>query len=621
MTASLPSVSLADSLIQALRQPGQERLLDLVRNPLRLSLLCQTWNGRSLPDTQAQLYENYLKKVYTWNHNLDILNDQATRCRTNITELKKQLNQQLGELAKAALDLPQEHFRLSQRLVEQYLGDEIDNKSLCYLALRLGWLNRVGLDSQSQAIFAFYHATFQEYFAALAVDDWDYFLPQNHVNFPVAGKEYRIFEPQWKQVILLWLGREDVGDEEKEGFIEKLVNFKDGCGEWNFEKVDRGFYEYRAYFLAAAGSNEFNACSLADKVVRQVVKWGIGYFNINIESQEWVTFLKSVEKGAREVIRKTIRQRAISELLDIFKHCPEEYIPLEAAFSLDEITQENLIVNAALDRLQKTTQVKLAGRGVGENLGQLAQGIEDEKTCKASIEIFDPALVRLQEITGLKLIGRGVGEILSPLKQGISEDIPALVRLLEFSEDENTRKIAVESLGRIAQANPIAIRALVQLLETTENENTRKIAVESLGRIAQANPIAIEALVQLLKTTENEDICSSAAESLGRIAQANLIAIEALVQLLKTTENKDTRRSAAESLEKILTTPEQYAGVASALKDNLSGEAYQNNFDRFEEHYKVVWNCAANLSYPQFYQVWHRNQPPPNPPTLLHRQQ
>ncbi|MGL4503740.1 MAG: hypothetical protein ACRCU2_32065, partial [Planktothrix sp.] len=36
---------------------------------------------------------------------------------------------------------------------------------------------------------------------------------------------------QWKQVILLWVGREDV---EKEGFIRALVEFEDGCG---------GFYQ------------------------------------------------------------------------------------------------------------------------------------------------------------------------------------------------------------------------------------------------------------------------------------------------------------------------------------------------------------------------------------------
>ncbi len=41
------------------------------------------------------------------------------------------------------------------------------------LALQLGWLNQVGIsENQGEKVYAFYHATFQEYFAALAIDNW-----------------------------------------------------------------------------------------------------------------------------------------------------------------------------------------------------------------------------------------------------------------------------------------------------------------------------------------------------------------------------------------------------------------------------------------------------------------
>ncbi|MBP0030710.1 hypothetical protein [Roseofilum sp. Guam] len=260
--------NLADSLIDALHEPGREKLRDLVRNPLRLMLLCHTWKqDKKLPQTQAGLYEKYLKAVYRWNQNLKVLQGHATQCQTNITELKQRLHLELGELAKAALNLPQGRFLFSQSLIEEYLGEEGDETSLCFLALRLGWLKRLG-KAGSETVYGFYHATFQEYFAALAVEDSDYFLPQNHEDFPVARKEYRIFAPQWKQVILLWLGRGDVAEEKKEAFIGQLVNFEDGCGEWNFEQVDRGCYSYWAYFLAVAGIREFKSCSLANEIVQ-----------------------------------------------------------------------------------------------------------------------------------------------------------------------------------------------------------------------------------------------------------------------------------------------------------------------------------------------------------------
>ncbi|WP_083618927.1 HEAT repeat domain-containing protein [Planktothrix paucivesiculata] len=825
MTASLPS--LADSLIQALHQPGQERLLDLVRNPLRLTLLCITWDG-TLPETQAQLYENYLKKFYGWNQNLQELRDCAERCQTNITALKKQLNQQLGELAKAALDLPQERFRLSQALVEKYLGEELDDQSLCYIALQLGWLNRVGKDQRGQFIFDFYHATFQEYFAALTVDDWDYFLPPNHVNFPVAGKEYRIFEPQWKQVILLWLGR-DIASEKKEEFIQELVDFKDGVIY---------FYEYQAYFLAAAVINEFKACSLALDIVRQVVTWGFGYFNI--EKQEWQNFIDPIKEGTRKTIPETIRPLAITELIKIIENCPDEYIRKQAAESLGKIGQGNpqaiaalvkVIENtedesthwraaeslgkigqgnpqaiAALVKLIQTTEDEYTRWLAAESLGKIGQGNpqviaalvkliennEDESThwrAAESLGKIDPgnpqviaALVKVIENTeneytrkraadSLGKIGQGnpqaiaalvklientedesthwrAAESLGKIDPGNPQVIAALVKVIENTEDESTRREAADSLGKIDPGNPQVIAALFKVIENTENEFTRKRAAESLGKIDPGNPQviaglvkvientenefthwrtadslgkidpgnpqAIAALVKLIENTEDEDIRWLAAESLGEIGQGNPQVIAALVKLIENTEDEDTRKRAAESLEeigqgnpqaiaglvkvienteneftrwqaaesleeidpgnpqvigglvkvientededtrwrvaaslgkidpgnpqaiaalvkvientedglarwlaaeslqKILTTPKQYAGVVSALKDSLSDEVYQNDFRRFDECYKVLWKCAANLPYPEFHQAWD------HPPTTPH---
>ena len=62
---------------------------------------------------------------------------------------------------------------------------------------------------------------------------------------------------QWREVILLWLGRDDVAQASKEEFIKYLIEFKDGCG---------GFYSYQTYFLAAEGIAEFADCSLCEQI-------------------------------------------------------------------------------------------------------------------------------------------------------------------------------------------------------------------------------------------------------------------------------------------------------------------------------------------------------------------
>ncbi|MEC4896102.1 MAG: NACHT domain-containing protein, partial [Oscillatoria sp. PMC 1050.18] len=330
-------VTLAESLWEGLQAPGKERIKDLCRNPLRLTLLSSIWQGRQgdLPDTTAKLYEKFVNYIYDWKKEA-----------FPVTEEEKQLlNAGLGELAKASLDGEGTRFRLTHRLVCASLGKPGDN-SLLDTALRLGWLNEVGVDADEpeDPVYAFYHATFQEYFAALAVADWDYFLPRDHVDFPVEGKKYRLFEAQWKQVILLWLG-EDIGNEKKEEFIRALVGFKDRC---------RYFYFYQAFFLAAAGINEFKACSLASEIVRLLVTLGFGDFNI--EKQEWRTFLDPIEEAARKAIPETFRPLAISALIDILDHCRNEDTWWRAASSLEKIGQGNPEAIAALVKVIASTE-------------------------------------------------------------------------------------------------------------------------------------------------------------------------------------------------------------------------------------------------------------------------
>jgi len=125
--------------------------------------------------------------------------------------------------------------------------------------------------------------------------------------------------------------------------------------------------------------------------------------------------------------------------------------------------------------------------------------------------------------------------------------------------------------------------------------------------------LAIQALIEVLETTEDEDTRWRVATRLGEIAVGNELAIRGLIRVLETTEDEDTRGKVSSSLGKIIKTKKQYADVVFALKHNLTNEVYNNNFDLFENCYKLLWQCAQNLPYPKFYQAWHHNTLTPHP--------
>ena len=665
-------------LREALAASGKERIRDLVKNPLRCSLLCGTWQSLDgdLPDTKAKLYQRFVTTLYQWK-------------KPHLNWIQQQdLNAALGKLALSGMLNETSRFQLRESVGYRVMG-----ASQFELACRLGWLNLVARDGETlEGIYAFYHPTFQEYLAALAVEDWHFFL--NHIpgNPQHPDARYRIFEKQWKEVILLWLGREEVGKGEKEGFIKALVEFEDGCDD---------FYDYRAYFLAAAGIAEFKDCRLADEIVSQVIKLGFGYFDE--EKQQWQTFLEPIADGSREILKETARERAISTLVELINTSQNGYTWWHAAKSLGIIGQNNPVAIAALVEFIGTCQNELIRRQAAKSLGIISpnnpvalefiatsgEGVTAEiiekidKKNRVSLAILvdlmgtlqdelihfvaigvakivdknNPVVLcalvesmgtfhneysRRQAAQSLGKIGKDNPVALSALvelirKSGdedtrrlaaeslghINEDNPvaisALVDLINTSQDESTRRIAAYSLGEIDKDNPVAIASLVELINTSQNESTRKLAAESLGKIDKDNPVAIASLVELIRNSGDEDTRRQAADSLGAIDKDNPVAISALVELIGTSQDNNNRRQAAESLEKICQDNPVAIVAVSGLKDCLTSEIYENDFIRYEICYKVIWDCTQNMTYPEFYQAWP-TQPTNSPIPDNHRQ-
>ncbi len=518
---------LSQQLGEALAASGKERIRDLVKNPLRCSLLCGTWQSLDgdLPDTKAKLYQRFVTTLYQWK-----------KPHLNWSQ-QQELNAALGKLALSGMLNETSRFQLRESVGYRVMG-----ASQFELACRLGWLNLVARDAETlEGIYAFYHPTFQEYFAALAVEDWHFFLNHFPKNPQHPDARYRIFEKQWKEVILLWLGREDVGKEEKEAFIKALVKFKVGWDK---------FYRYRAYFLAAAGIAEFKDCRLGDEIVQQIVTWGFGYFDE--KKQEWRTFLDPIVEIAGEVLKETDRQRAISALIELIRNSGDEYTRREATRSLGEIGKNRPEAIAALVELINNSQDEVTRWQAADILGKIDK--DSPVAIAALAELIHTSVEKntwKRSAYSLGTIGKDSPVAIATLVELIPNSVENGIHRYFYWFNVPTYIIVAYSLGKIGQNNPVAIAALVELIRTSDNKVTQGFAAEILGKIDKDNPVAIETLLDSVRNYRPKDNRYQAAERLARIGKNNPVAIAALVELISTSRNQVTRWRAAECLGKI----------------------------------------------------------------------
>lgn len=527
---------LGEQLQQKLTAPQHSRIFDLVKNPLRLAMLCQSWYflQGELPETKANLYQRFVDATYEW---------KKGEFGTTVAQ-RQLLNQALGKLALRMID---EQISLKKSVINDVISSEEFE-----LAERLGWLNWVYRDQKTdERVYAFFHLSFAEYFAACVIDDWDYFLPKNHVDKPVKGKKYRIFENEWNEVFLLWMGRENI-DDKKEEFIQALVKFKPGC--------NGDFYFYQAYFKAGIAIAEFKSCSLADKIVDQIIKWGFGYFDI--EKQKWITFIDPNPEDARKTLLLTDTKRVIPVLISLFQDT--QYVHKVSSFDVENILEKIAVGNeqviAALISLLHDTQYVSR---VAYILEEIAVGNEQAINTLTSLLILNT--------THDKSIHHRIANCLAKIDVGNKQAIDTLTSLLKDTKnyDRKEHNLILDiayNLGKIDVGNKQAIDTVIYLLDPAKNEHIFDYGVGFMSHTllyhnlvkmgALGNEQIIESLISLLNFIENEhkhetscqyDICLA----LGFIAVGNKQAVKNLLLLLQKTKDELFRWEVACTLEKI----------------------------------------------------------------------
>ncbi|MBW4662847.1 MAG: hypothetical protein KME01_01375 [Chroococcus sp. CMT-3BRIN-NPC107] len=364
------------------------------------------------------------------------------------------------------------------------------------------------------------------------MNDWHNFF--NHVDDNLATSTYRIFDKQSKAEILDWFSREDIAKEQKEDFIQALVDFKDDCGD---------FYHYRAYLLAAEALNCFKDCSRGDAIALQILKWSHNFFRQ--DKQDWQIVPQPLVEAARLTLETTDRQRVI----------------------------------AAFVHLIHTTESRSILRIAAEKLGKLDPGN------KSAIA----ALVLLLQVTKDESLLWDITCSLMKIDPDNSVGISTLFKVIQSSADESsdldkncyTVGYAAEALRKI-DLDQIGINALVRLMQTTANRNAVEFVIEELIIMAKDNQTVIAALTEFLQINQGDRICINVANALGQIDKGNVNEIATLVKTIETTADIFTLEQAAGYLWEIA--PINIDAI-SALTERLATTQ--------DEYF--CWRVAANL--------------------------
>jgi Effector-associated domain 4/NACHT domain len=528
------SPELGEKLSLKLTQKSMERIHSCVTNPLYLALLCRSWtlNQGQLPSTKTSLYRQFIEAIYSWKQDL---------FPTSLRQ-RQSLNQALSQLALQAMQQTQSIFRISQTMVSAVFVADLD---LLTLALNLGLLKQ-SEEFRGDLVYAFHHPTFQEYFAAQAIVDQQQFLAFN------------IFELKWREVLPLWLGREDIADRSKEALLQTLLNFTDNCG---------GFYRHRAYFLATEGVAEFPSFSLGDEIVSKLVNLRyLGAFDRSIPT--------TITERAGIALSKTDRIRAI-QALEQFVSLPSPHHP---------------------------QSIWLAAHSLGRNY---------DAGNRQAISTLETMLTEALDSYSKFSVAKSLIAI-APEHQLAIE---SLIQIIRSSAHHSLQRRAARRLQTISSHNPIAAVVLAELTADphlselfTSIDNAQKITSNKSSRNHQpqknlGDPTKlIASLVQKLQSDASINIKIRLANHLAKYEPQHPLVLESLLYCLENCDQKAYLKQVGESLRHLVTV-DQLPLILPSVRD-IYLESQNKNIEQHHESYRILWYWSRSITYEKFEHFW-----------------
>jgi HEAT repeat protein len=299
--------------------------------------------------------------------------------------------------------------------------------------------------------------------------------------------------------------------------------------------------------------------------------------------------------------------QAISALEEFLLISDNDHILIEAAASsLREIDPYN---QKALDTLINLIDIDSTRHIAVISLGKTRKDI------KRVIDVLVDLICKSINDSICVDAARVLGEVGKHNRKAIF----ALMNLIDNSSMDYIRSCAARYLWEIDPGNQKAITTFEEFLDpsSTPKVYIRMHSAATLYKVNQGDQRAISILNSLLDTSSDAHFRKSAAQILGEVDRGNKKAVDTLVELIATSNNviaaSDVEKYAYYNPSKALIEiiqVDHMAEVVIALKSYLLdwNGADKNEAERFSNCYSVIWHCAHNLTYPEFYRAWNSEE-------------
>lgn len=412
-----------------------------------------------------------------------------------------------------------------------------------------------------------------------------------------------MFEPQWQEVFLLWLGRTSKNkfDNEKECFLKTLINFQDDCGNMNL-------YGYHAKFIAASGITEFRKFSHADEVIISILNLGI---------HEIVTFNNPIAASARNILLKMDRAM-LANALSTLVSSENTYIQHDTAKLIGEIGINDSQLVKSLNNLIKIT--KFNDTRCYALCSLLKLNPDNEEAIEQLIKFLDIDNLATTAAQGLGFASIGNAKVINSLENFIksrlfNQDKP-IFPLIDFQE-----YFAVQSLLKIDTENQTAKLALRILSKIHVCDITRSLIRQCLETY-EANDFNNEAVYsENIQNHIDEDITKRLQQFDLTPNSDTMHIINVLVNIMCNNSDKNARHKAAWCLEVTIhdNLPQipvaLYPSLVKKMKLCLNDSPDKNNSkityisigtqEPITACNKILWSISQRMPYLNYYNVWH----------------